>query len=51
LKLKLDLFAIKTKFRLICKKQNKIGKKCNLKKRKVKQLKMTKRTKTDKLPK
>jgi len=36
------------KFGLICKKQNKIGKKCNFEKRKVKQSKMTK---TDKLPK
>jgi len=31
--------------------KNKMGKKCNLEKRKVKQLKITKRTKTDKLPK
>ena len=30
-KLKLDSFAIKTKFGPICKKQNKVGKKCNLK--------------------
>jgi len=43
LKLKLDTFAIKTKKRTYLQKvQNKIGKKCNLKKRKVKQLKMTK---------
>jgi len=43
LKLKLDSFAIKTKFGLICKKNKiKLEKRCNLKKRKVKQLKMTK---------
>jgi len=52
LKLKLDTFAIKTKKRTYLQKvKNKMGKKCNLKKRKMKQLKTIKWTKTNKLPK